>query len=1176
VTSKKSKSEELEIRIREMEKKESKYKETIRHLRLNEKRFRNLYEQIPLGYQSLDSQGRFIEVNEAWLNMMGYSSSEVIGKWFGDFLAPHELDAFEQRFPKFISNGEVHTDVQILKRDGSQITVHIDGRIGKDKRGKFKETHCILYDITERKRAEEVLRGSEEKYRNLIGSLQEGIWLIDKDAYTTFVNPPMADMLGYTVDEIQGKHLFDFMDEKDIEIANKKLESRRRGIKEQHEFEFRRKDGSSVFTILVTNPINDKDGNYAGAIAGVIDITEQKQIEAMLKSSETEKSAILDAMSELVAYQDLEHNVLWTNRAAAVSVNEEQEKLIGRKCFKIWAGREEECDICPVAKAIETGNVQRDKIMTPDGRIWNITGYPLKNETGEILNVVEVTADITKSEQVNEELRDSWNMLQTVLDSIPSGVFWKDRDLNYLGVNRAWLAVIGLKSSEEVIGKSDYDLTWSKEEADSFREKDRKIIESGIPEYDIIEPYTRFDGTQAWAKTNKAPLRDAKGNIVGILGTYEDITERKRAEEVLRESEEKYRTLFENMAQGAFYQRADGMVVDGNQAALEMFGVTRDQFLGRTSMDPRWKVIHEDGSDFPGEQHPSIEALRTGKPVRSVVAGIFNPGKEDYVWLNINAIPQFKPGEDRPYQVFVTMHDITERKKAEEEREKLQAQLSNAVEMAHLGHWEYDVAKDLFTFNDHFYKIFRTTAKKVGGYTISSAEYARLFVHPDDMHLVAEEIQKAIETTDPNFKRQLEHRIIYSDGTVGHISVQFFVVKDAQGKTIKTYGVNQDITEHKRMEEEFIRSQKLESVAVLAGGIAHDFNNILTVILGNASLARMRVSPEDEIFGLLSEVETASARAQTLTKQLLTFAKGGVPVKEIASIKDVVKESSLFVLRGSKSRCEFSIVEDLWSAEVDVGQISQVINNIVINANQAMPEGGIIQVAAENLIIDVGRILPFKPGRYIRISIIDQGVGIPEKHLPKIFDPYFTTKQEGSGLGLATTYSIIKRHDGHIIVESNLGVGTTIHIYLPASEKAIPEKEETRVIKGQGRILVMDDEASLRRTVGRMLEKLGYEPELAKDGAEAIEMVKEAKEAGKSYDAVILDLTVPGGMGGKECITRLLEIDPGIKAIVSSGYSEDPVLANFHEYGFKGMMPKPFAALSLSKVLHDVLKGEKK
>jgi two-component system, cell cycle sensor histidine kinase and response regulator CckA len=337
----------------------------------------------------------------------------------------------------------------------------------------------------------------------------------------------------------------------------------------------------------------------------------------------------------------------------------------------------------------------------------------------------------------------------------------------------------------------------------------------------------------------------------------------------------------------------------------------------------------------------------------------------------------------------------------------------------------------------------------------------------------------------------------------------------------------------------------------------------------------MQVRPEDNMFDLLTEAETASVRAQTLTKQLLTFAKGGTPVRDTTSIKYILKEASSFVLRGSKSRCEYSIAEDLWQAEVDFGQISQGINNIVINADRAMPEGGIIQVAAENLIIDDGHGLPLKPGRYIRISITDQGVGIAEKQLVKIFDPYFKTNYGGLGLGLAAAYSIIKKHDGHITVKSQLGVGTTFHIYLPASDRIVPEKEKDPLITGHGRILVMDDEASLRKIVRLMLENLGYESEFAKDGAEAIRMYKAAMESGMPYNAVILDLTIPGGMGGKEAINKLLKIDPGVKAIVSSGYSDDPVLANFQEYGFKGVMPKPFESLRLGKALHKVLKDEK-
>jgi two-component system, cell cycle sensor histidine kinase and response regulator CckA len=446
------------------------------------------------------------------------------------------------------------------------------------------------------------------------------------------------------------------------------------------------------------------------------------------------------------------------------------------------------------------------------------------------------------------------------------------------------------------------------------------------------------------------------------------------------------------------------------------------------------------------------------------------------------------------------------------------------------------------------------------------------FVLGDDQDIFYQHRRRLLETET---SQSCELRLMRDDGHDFYARLECMIIKNKDDDLRQIRAAVSDITNSKRMEAELLRTQKLESVGMLAGGIAHDFNNILTVILGNVSMAKMQVRPGDDVFDLLTEAETASARAQILARQLLTFAKGGTPVKEVTSIKDIIKKSSILVLRGLKSRCEYSIAEDLWPAEIDFGQISQVINNIVINAERAMPAGGIIQIAAENLIIDDGHGLPLKPGRYIRISIKDQGAGITEKHLVKIFDPYFKTNHGGSNLELAASHSIVKKHDGHITLESQVGVGTTFHIYLPASGKIVPVEKEDRLITGYGRILVMDDEGSLRKIVGRMLDKLGYESEFAKDGAEAIGMYKAAMESGMPYDAVILDLTIPGGMGGKEAINKLLEIDPGIKAIVSSGYSDDPILANFQKYGFKGMMPKPFESQSLSKALHEVLQVKK-
>jgi PAS domain S-box-containing protein len=862
---------------------------------------------------------------------------------------------------------------------------------------------------------------------------------------------------------------------------------------------------------------------------------------------------------------DQDYKYLYINDAVVKHARLPKEQLLGHTIMDVFPGIENTA-ILPTLRQcmkVRTPQQMENEFTFPDGsKGWlELRFQPVPQ------GVLIFSLDITDYKQTEKELELSREQFAMVLQGADLGTWDWNFQTGEVKFNERWAEMLGYTLDEI----EPHVRSWVKlvhpDDMPGVMEILEAHLNGKIQDYETEHRLGHKSGEWIWVlDKGKVLKRDAEGKPLRICGTHLDITERKQAEEALRESETRYRELFENSTDFVYTIDLEGNFTNVNKAAEDLTGYTKNELIGMNYRDYTPEDTHEKiFKAFSG-------AFDQGKPLKDFpLKVIIKDGTERYLETCVSPL---RKGE-KIVGFQGNSRDITERKRAEEERYKLQSQLSNALEMAHLGHWEYDVANDLFTFNDHFYKIFRTTAKQVGGYSMSPAEYARLFVHPDDIPVVREEIRKAIQTNDPNFKRQLEHRMRYADGTVGHISVQFFIVKDAKGKTVKTYGVNQDITHRKRMEEELLKVQKLESVGTLAGGIAHDFNNILTTIIGNISIAKMQIKSEDKIFDLLSEAEMASTRAQALTRQLLTFAKGGMPVKETASIKAVIEQSSLFMLRGSKARCEFSIAEDLWPAEVDVGQISQVINNIVLNASQAMPEGGIIQVTAENLTIDAGHILPAEPGRYIRISITDEGVGIAEKHHSKVFDPYFTTKHSGSGLGLAVTYSIIKKHNGHITVESRLGVGTTFHIYLPASEKAVPEKEQVGLIKGQGRILMMDDEASLRKIAGRMLQKLGYVPEFAQDGAEAIEMYMAAMESKKPYDAVILDLTVPGGMGGRRAIEQLLEIDPEIKAVVSSGYSEDAVLAHFQEYGFKGMMPKPFESLSLSKVLHEVLKGEK-
>ena len=382
--------------------------------------------------------------------------------------------------------------------------------------------------------------------------------------------------------------------------------------------------------------------------------------------------------------------------------------------------------------------------------------------------------------------------------------------------------------------------------------------------------------------------------------------------------------------------------------------------------------------------------------------------------------------------------------------------------------------------------------------------------------------------------------------------------------------------EHKVTEEELLKAKKLESIAALSGGIAHDYNNLLTSIMGNISLAQTYLEPHDKIFALLDEAQHASMLAKDLTQKLITFSKGGAPIKKTASISGLTKRATEFSLSGSNVKYEFHISEELWPVEIDETQIGQAMYNLVMNARDAMNNGGTIKVAAENVNI-TNAILTLKQGKYVKISFKDEGTGIPRKHLEKIFDPYFSTKemgtQKGMGLGLSICHSIIKGHGGDVGVESQEGVGTTFSIYLPATDakKPVekPDKKSTKEtpVSGNGRILVMDDEKMIRDLAGGILKHLGYEVEFSENGAEAIEVYKEAMESGEPFDAVVLDLTVRGGMGGKDAIRRLLEIDPEVIGIVSSGYSDNAVMTDFKKYGFRGVVAKPYSVREMSEMI---------
>ena len=759
--------------------------------------------------------------------------------------------------------------------------------------------------------------------------------------------------------------------------------------------------------------------------------------------------------------------------------------------------------------------------------------------------------------QAKEAWRKAEENFRRSMDESPLGIRIVTPEGKTVYTNRAILDIYGYSSVEELEAIPRRERYTPESYAEHQVRKEKRKRGDYVPSnYEIS--IVRKDGEIRHLEVLRKEVPWNGKTRFQVL--YQDITARKHAEETLRESEKKYRYLFDNSSVGIVLTE-DKQVVLCNSKETEIFGYkTPSDLIGRPASD----FVHKD--DLP-RLADIYKDLRSGKTIDTpiVFRGIRPDGRELFIEAVITLVAL--EGQDLGLSFHI---DITARKHAEEALRESENRYRTLFESAAEGILIAD-------FETRKIKYTNPAICMMLGY--SQEELTKMSVSDIHPKTSLERVLAEFSAQAMGEKTLTSLPCLKKDGTVFYADIN--VTKAIFNNRECNVGFFTDITGRKRAEGDRQRVDKLESVGTLAGGIAHDFNNLLTGILGNIEMAK-KYSEDGEMSrasAMLSEAERASLRAKDLTQQLLTFAKGGAPIKKLASITELAKKTVTFTLSGSNVKCQFDLPDDLWALECDEGQIGQVISNIVINAEQAMPQGGILKLSARNTVIGTGGTLPLPKGNYVEIIIEDHGIGIPREHLERIFDPYFTTKHRGSGLGLATSYSIIKNHGGHIRVESELGVGTTFYVYLPASNKPVRKIRKKQALRSsliaQGRILVMDDEEIIRKMLSNMLGVFGCKATLAKDGAEAIEKYTEAKKSGQPFDAVILDLTIPGGMGGREAIKKLIEIDPDVKAIVSSGYATDPVMADYKKHGFSAVVTKPYSAGELERTLRSILETKK-
>ncbi len=1260
-------------------------------LKKSEEQFRNLVENINDVFYVSDGQGRFIYCSPNFYTSMGYSLQEIIGKSYIRIVAPVDRRKVVDHYLEETKNGVLDTKLELRVRckDGKIFWVEQNTRIVRDNNGTVAQYRNVVRDITERKRAEEQLKNQHSTLKGMIESTDSAIFSIDTAYRYTSFNSIHASIVKaiYGVDIEVGKNLLDYMKvEEDRQKAKRNLGKALNGESFTEEAFSGDESLSRLYFSVSHNPIRNADGNIIGVAVYSQNITERKRAVIALQNSEEQLRATLESTADGILAVDNNGKVVKTNRRFAelwhipqsLIDSGDDNKLLNFVVDQLF---EPESFIKKVQSLYGSSETDIDTLNFKDGRVferysspmfvensiigrvwsfrditerkqaeqalraseskfravsdtsaaaifiyqgekfvyWNpaslsITGYSdsdfkelrfwdiihpdfkdmmkerglarqrgeqvpsryefkLVTKTGDVLwldyaaGVIQfegkpaalgVAFDITERKKAEEQLkiseqtlRESEERYRSLFDRMMDGVYRSTHEGRFVDVNPTMVKMFGFASKEEMLNADiKKDLYFAPSERDSL------FMDTGQERTEIFRMRHK-DGSEIWVEDHGSYVHDEKGNVIFHEGILRDVTARLLAEDTLRKSEEKYKDIFTWAPVGIYQSSIDGKIVTANKSLADMLGYDVAEDLINRDMakdvyyneEERHKLIKEYDTKGQGSV-TNLEILWKKKDGSSV-----------WVMLTAHAIKD-KSGKTIYYEGFV--YDITEQKRAEENIRML----SRAMEQS--------PASVVITDLDGKIEYVNPKFTQVTGYTSAEA----LGQNP--------RVLKSGETPDKEYK-QLWETITSGKEWRGEFhnkkkNGEFYweyasisPIKDVSGKTTHYLAVKEDITEKKTLEQQFFRTQRLESIGTLAGGIAHDLNNVLAPILLSVELLNRRHSDE-ATKKLLSSMESSALRGRDIIKQVLTFARGIEGQHVSIDLRHIVKEIDNIIMETFPKNIKkvVDIPKDLLTIVGDATQIHQVLLNLCINARDAMPHGGTLSITASNIRIDTqyARMnLNARQGTYVLLNVTDTGTGIPPEILVKIFEPFFTTKEigKGTGLGLSTVYTIIKNHGGFIEVQSELGKGTTFKVHFPVVESAEAQqiqKEHAHPVGGNGElILVVDDEASVLEVTKQTLAMYGYNILSASDGTDAVALYAQHKD---EIDLVVSDILMPT-LDGVMMARTLLRMNPYVKIILTSGHKIDEPPSSQDDLKIEAFLQKPYTAEYLLKIVHDVL-----